>query len=253
MINLLLDDIEKPNWAEIKENQKSILNDYVLAVLMNNKEKLKLALSYMANDADRRNHDYLLEEFDIESEKLAERRIEEASAFINAYIINGLPSGKNAGTVERVFQEIIDNVKQADSDGVSLDKESIKTITLETIGKGLNSGYIDKTGVDWNLDRLTKDIGSHVYKETYFEASKLIDTELVKVYKFVNPRLACQKLEASGIIGIKPRSQMSEENQKYPNVWDAEHKYLEPDGHHGYNCRHVWHNIKSQVNRTNDL
>ncbi|MCW6681604.1 phage minor capsid protein [Aerococcaceae bacterium NML160702] len=147
------------------------------------------------------------------------------------------------GVVRRLYDEIIDAVKEQ-QDAVSDDLAVINGIIQSAVENGLNSGFKDKNGRIWKVRSVLPVIVRHLMNDVYSEVERKelarMRIELVRVGSFSNPREACAKLQASGIICIVPRNEASEHALQYPNIWDSEHAYLEAGGHRGVNCRHAW-------------
>ncbi|MCW6663946.1 phage minor capsid protein [Aerococcaceae bacterium NML190073] len=147
------------------------------------------------------------------------------------------------GIVRRLYDEIIDAIREQ-QDAVSDDLAVINGIIQNVVENGLNSGFVDKNGRIWKVRSVLPVIVRHLMNDVYSEVElrelARMRIELVRVGSFSNPREACAKLQASGIICIVPRNEASEHALQYPNIWDSEHAYLEAGGHRGINCRHAW-------------
>lgn len=254
MIELLKDDTDltKESWAAIKLDQARELNDYVISEL--------LAMDYQVIEAIKDDYDeaynligeHLFNEFG-EIAGSPDELLDGTIGFINRDVITPLySSSEQVGVVETAYKSIIDEVIKSDEQLTT----ALELAILYVLQDGLDSGFISKAGYRWKLDRTIGQINKHIYLDLYKREFRRLSeghTELVRVFEYVNPRDACVKLQNSGIIAIKPRSVLSEENQHYPNIWDVEHKYTEPSGHHGIHCRHSWHNINSQTDNSETL
>lgn len=174
---------------------------------------------------------------------------EEAMEYLNEFIIGSLViRSSKIGTVEEQYLNILDRIEEAGTEA------DIAKIVKEELELGLKSGYKDQSGYQWAMDRYALRVEEHLIVDIINSTllTFMIDTgrELVRVPKFSDPRDACSGLQSgSGIICVVPRSEASENAQRFPNIYDPEHKYGSPDGHHGINCRHTWMAVDNLTNQ----
>lgn len=253
MINLLKPKSDNQTIEEYLvevEKERKELNTYVLRLLINQRDEIQALVFQEHRQALKLINDHIEAEWgksDDETEFDSRSRIEKVIEVINLYILTTLISTTSRkGTAERKFDDILKEVRTLD------DIEEVPKVIEKHLEKGIDSGYQDISGLIWRIPRQIKAIVDHLYNDTFNEVLihelERREIELVRVDLFDNPRDACRKLQDSGIICIVPREKASEQSQKYPNIWDSEHLYGHPAGHHGINCRHVWHNVSSNTN-----
>lgn len=240
-------------WKEEKLSYIPDLNTFTIDALVMNNHQVMQALQSEYNEAYRLISEHMEEQFGLLLEQNDEQ-LQQTIDYINRDIIRSLYSARNRkGVVQQTYEQIIDEVVKSDESDLAT---ALKVVLIATLSNGLDSGFKQVNGITWKMDRTASQISKHIFQEMYNNAYKQLqnsDVEVVKVFKYVKPRDACRKLQESGVIGIKPRHVMSAKNQIYPNVWDVEHHFLEPGGHHGIHCRHTWHSVKANKDNTNKL
>lgn len=259
MIDMLRYDGESTieEWANDRRERFSELNSFVITTLGYNNRRVVQGVQDAIADAEQLIAEHIQEEWGYEDTQLnSEEQTEQAINFLNENIQRSLISVfPNKGTVEQLYNRIIDLALEDDSTNEI--EEVLYAIMLSELGEGLYTGYVQSDGIRWRLDRYVNEVEKYMYNGIFEQA--LSDTlrfygvELVKVFKYANPREACEELQKSGVICIVPRNEASEEARQYPNVHDPQHRYLEPGGHHGINCRHAWHHMEAQENKASKL
>lgn len=255
MIRLL--QVEKgqsvDEWKEEKLGYVADLNTFTIDALVMNNHQVMQAVQSEYDEAYRLISEHMQEQFNLAVEQ-DDEQLQLTIDYINRDIIRSLYSTRNRkGIVQKTYEQIIDDVIESDEDDL---ETALEVVLIATLSNGLDSGFKQINGVTWKMDRTVSQISKHIFQELYknaYEQLQKSDIELVRVFKYAKPRDACRKLQESGIIGIKPRHTMSIQNQVYPNVWDAEHHFLEPAGHSGRNCRHAWHSINAHKDNTDKL
>lgn len=234
-------------WASNKLDAANEVVEFVINVLINNRSSIQSAVQSDIQSAFERIQEHMQLEFGIEIE-MDEEHEAQVLEYLNRDVIRALPE-----TVEDTYLSVVEHVQESEITGDTTLDEVIGTIILADLRKGLKSGFFQSDGQQWNLDRLASHIEKRIYWDQYnhaWEHLRFVGVEVVRVHEFERPRDACVDLQISGIISIKPRSELSEGSQEFPNIWDPIHKYMEIDGHHGIHCRHAWHHVDSTENRT---
>lgn len=255
IVNLLKDGKSDPDtWFKLHRHDGDKVNDYALSLFVAYKYQIQKAVKDAYRDAELKANEHMLIEFgQTNIEHDTDKKVNDTLKLLNAYILYGLVNGRRKGTIVRDFDKLLkDTRNQANLSGKSLE-EVLSTNIKSTYSSGLKSKYRDKKGNEWNLDRYALAVFNMIYQETYTNAQRQVTNQLAKVFKYPNPRPACMGLEASGIISIVPRSQLKDEYQGYANIYDPEHDYGSPGGHHGIHCRHVWHGVESTQDRSTSL
>lgn len=259
MIDILRYDGELTieEWADDRREKFSELNAFVITTLGYNNRKVVRGVENAIAEAEQLIGEHIQEEWGFdETQYDSTEDAEQAISFLNKNIQRSLISVfPRIGTVEQLYNRVIDLALEDDSDDDI--EEVLHAIMLTELSQGLHTGFVQSDGIRWRLDRYVNEVEKYMYQGVFEKALsntlKFYGVELVKVFKYVNPRDACEELQNSGIICIVPRSEASEEARQYPNIHDPQHKYLEPDGHSGINCRHAWHHLEAQENKASKL
>lgn len=231
-------------WAEVKKKEYEEINSLLLSLLMLNKQRITDVILNNTEKSYKEIESYVLDQWG--EGQLPERTDEaerKAIDFINTFILASLISVENRlGAVERQYLRVINRVLQTAKSDL---ETSVKQAIQEEYELGLISGYVDRGGHEWALDRYVQNIQEHqtldIWEAVLVAGLAVRNVELVQIPIFSDPRQACSGLQiGNGIICVVPRHRASAEAQLYPNIYDAEHRYGAPDGHHGINCRHIW-------------
>lgn len=259
MIDILRYDGEETieEWIEKREEQLAELNTFVISALGYNNHRVQESIKEAVNQAEQSIADHIEEEWGFTNVEFdTVENVQKATDFLNQNIQRSLISVyPRVGTVEQLFNKIMDLVKQEQATDEL--EEVIHAILITELGQGLQSGFIQSDGIQWRLDRYINAVEKHIFHDIFEEAiAKVLKkngVELVRVFKYARPRDACVELQESGIICIVPREHASEKALRYPNIHDPQHMYLDPAGHSGINCRHAWHHMDAEQNKAPKL
>lgn len=261
IIKLLIErfkyDDEETVDEYLKKRQRYDLNAEIIAILLSQRDRLSSSLLAVIERAEERIDEHIAEQWgDGEIEHDTQQYIDQATEMMNTFVILALlDSGQRLGTVHQLYNEVLSEIKKTPIEPDTSIKDVIHVIVASKLQGGLSSGFVTQNNHQWKLDRYVMQIMRHAimgtYNDTLVRELDKRNIELVQVESFAEPRDACAALQASGIICIVPRYRAQLENLAYPNIHDAEHMYREPGGHHGYNCRHVWHRMGNYNLRNN--
>lgn len=252
IIDRLLDTDDLTEWHKIHSQDSQEVNEFVALLLSQFSNQMTRSVEDTILLAESLANEHYLREFKTELNHDTERKIDETIEYLNVFVIRGLLTDSRAyGTVEHSYKAIVKDVaEQVIKDDIELE-EAIKAQVMLKFDKGLLSGYFDNIGRQWRLDRYVMEVLNMCFQKTYRESEEQLNVELVKIFQFPNPRHECTELQESGIICIVPKSQASLKALQYPNIYD--HAYLEPHGHRGINCRHIWHSLEAENNYSDIL
>lgn len=244
------DIIEQMKKLALEQKDSEELEQVILLVILRYRDYIRQAILDTYDDAVRRITEHVLEQWGIEVD--IEYDASQTAENINLFVLSALIStGGQQSEAVSMYERIVAHAKQADDYA-----EEVIILMMRHLDKGFMSSFVeqrkDKT-VRWAIDRYVNQLEKHIYQDIYndaqIKATKQAQVELVRVDTFPEPRNACTKLQASGVICIVPRSQASPESLEYPNIHDPEHRYMELGGHHGRdgNCRHAWHSLDGKL------
>lgn len=215
------------------------LNEYALMILNYYRVEVRDSIIFAYDDAERLINEHVAEQWGVEVAH--DNNPQESVDYINLYVIPALVgTPDNPSEVMKAYDRVVDEARKAD-DYMTM----VKNLLYVELFNGFESLYEDKRYI-WRMDRYVNEVEKRIYQniitQSQEKAVEMTNSELVWVDNFNNPRSACAELQVSGWICVVPRNMASAESQRYPNIWDSQHRYRQPDGHSGINCRHVWHN-----------
>lgn len=150
-----------------------------------------------------------------------------------------------AGQITKAYQSIIEETTaKALSGQISINQALSETMTKWS-DAGLKSGFIDRGGNQWSLQRYADTVIRTTVNRTYNRArtDRMQDYnyEFVLVNAYPDARPACSQIQG-GVCSMNEVSSRPE----YPSIYDF--GYGEPDGIRGINCRHILYPFDPDVN-----
>lgn len=246
-------------WLKKKEGRADEIEKIALGVLTSNRQRVMESVIEDYSEAEQLIAEHVKAEWGIEyEEEDPTAYLQETLDYLNENIIRSLCTAEGSpGIVVGTYEKILEQVRETDKKSEDEVLTVIGAIIYAQLENGFYSGFYQSDGLQWRMDRYIQQIDKHIYQDTYNRVMRRLlygyGVELVKVYQFANPREACEELQQSGIICIVPRDEASEEALEYPNIHDSKHKTGQPDGHRGINCRHLWHSLDGEEDRTQKL
>ena len=240
-LQLKPDESIQEQLLKLREETADI-DDLVLRFLRRLSNEVDTELSNYIQQTHALTEEYIREQWEIdEVADHREQRYQETVEYLNAYVFGGLVTYQNnTGAIVQQYLRIIDDALEAQT------QAEVNEAIYREFDLGLNSGYSDRLGRVWRLDRylvhLAKQTGVMTINSTVKDTINQYGIEVVTIPIFGDPRPACEGLQnsAGGLICIVPRNEASEFAHRLPNIWDSGHRFMQPDGHHGINCRHAW-------------
>ena len=173
-------------------------------------------------------------DIDIVLESYVSQTFREFDNFINQTLIT---STFGNGTTARTYQRIIEETTAKMLTGT----KNINQVVTETIvrwqDKGLASGFVDKGGNVWSVERYARNAITSTVNRTYNElrTSRMdeYDVHTVLVSSLPDPRDICSKIQGEVVSMRQPH----EDTQGYRSIYD--YGYGTPGGIRGNNCRHL--------------
>jgi|SRR5690625_450003 len=156
---------------------------------------------------------------------------------INAYVQESLiTSNLGTGTVAQTYRNIVNEAaSRAIAGKISIDRAITETVT-KWARKGILTGFVDRGGNVWGLERyaetLIRATVKDVYNEVTFHRMSEYGTDLALMSSLSDPREACSHIQGKVIFTKEPGLNTTQ----YPSIYD--YGYGEPWGTLGINCRH---------------
>src|SRR5690625_2752764 len=154
------------------------------------------------------------------------------NALINETLIT---TNYGQGTVARMYRSIInETVSKVLAGDITVNKAVAETV-IKWSEKGLSSGFVDKGGNTWSLQRYAdasvRTTVNNIYNDLTTDRMQEYGTDLVLVSSLPDPREACSRIQGNVASLSNPSS-----NPKYPSIYDF--GFGEAWGLRGVNCRH---------------
>lgn len=156
---------------------------------------------------------------------------------INAYVQESLiTSNLGTGTVAQTYRNIVNEAaSRAIAGKISIDRAITETVT-KWARKGILTGFVDRGGNVWGLERyaetLIRATVKDVYNEVTFHRMSEYGTDLALMSSLSDPREACSHIQGKVVFTKEPGLNTTQ----YPSIYD--YGYGEPWGTLGINCRH---------------
>ena len=168
----------------------------------------------------------------------------QANVQLNDYVNQTLVSGNlGYGSATQAYIDVLNRTTALYSTGIMTEKQALEKAVQELAQKGLSSGFVDKGGNQWSVDRYVRTTLRTTMAKTMDEVRKERMDEygmnLVVVTSHVGARVACSRIQGN-VVDLRPMEQLPPDS-KYKSIFDPYWKadYLEPHGHHGINCMHL--------------
>jgi len=169
------------------------------------------------------------------------------NVFINETLIT---TNYGEGTVARMYRRIVEEaVSRVLTGDITINKAVAETV-IKWAERGIQSGFVDRGGRIWSLDRYAeatiRSTVNTLYNELTINRMKEYGTDLVLVSSLPDPREACSHIQGKVASLSYPSS-----NPKYPSVY--EFGYGEPWGLRGVNCRHRFYAWFEGISENNQV
>jgi len=231
------DDIFR--WQVEKMNQLNLINDESIKLLSKStgraEKEIKKAIKNAGIDTikgvDKElkgTHKKLRTSSQIDSilESYVNQIFTEFDNFVNSTLIDS-----NTGAVADVYKKIINDTTAKVATGLNTVDEGIVSTVNEWMHKGLKTGFVDKGGNIWSLQRYARTTirttVNRVYNDMRIKRMEEYDVDLVLVTSLPDPREACSHIQ--GQVASTRESALN--NSKYPSIY--EFGYGEPWGLRG--------------------
>lgn len=152
------------------------------------------------------------------------------------------------GTVANMYRKVIEETTAKVLAGTKTINQAVTETMVDWSNKGLRTGFVDKGGNVWGLERYAESVirstANTVYNDLRMERMQEYGVNLVLVSSLPDPREACSHIQ--GKVAMLEESSV---DSKYPSVYDF--GYGEPWGLRGINCRHMFFPFIEGLNENN--
>lgn len=156
---------------------------------------------------------------------------------INAYIQESLiTTNLGTGTVARTYRNIVNEATSRVLTGEITINQAVVETAVKWSRKGLATGFVDRGGNVWGLERYAETLIRATVKDVYNEITlnrmSEYGTDLALMSSLGDPREACSHIQ--GKVVYTKESELN--TTQYPSIYD--YGYGRPEGTLGINCRH---------------
>lgn len=181
-------------------------------------------------------------------ESFVRQAYREYNNFVNQSLIT---TTFGQGTVTDMYRRIIETTTGKVLAGTKTVNQAVTETIVEWGNKGLRTGFIDKGGHTWSLERYAESVirttTNNVYNDLRMERMQEYGLDLVLVSSLPDPREACSHIQGKVATLKRPE----ENDTKYPSVY--EFGYGEAWGIRGVNCRHQFFPFIEGINENNQI
>lgn len=155
------------------------------------------------------------------------------------------------GTVANMYRKVIEETTAKVLAGTKTINQAVTETMVDWSNKGLRTGFVDKGGNVWGLERYAESVirstTNNVYNDLRMERMEEYGLDLVLVSSLSDPREACSHIQGKVATLKRPE----DNDTKYPSVYDF--GYGEPWGLRGINCRHQYFPFVEGINENNQI
>src|SRR5699024_1355394 len=154
-----------------------------------------------------------------------------------------IASSFGMGTATQAYVDVLNRSTALYATGIYTEKEALEKAVQELAQKGLQSGFVDRAGRQWSVDRYVRTVLRTTMSNTMDEVRKErmdeYNIHLVVVTSHMGAREACTRIQGN-VVDLRPMEELPP-NSKYRSIYDPYWKadYKEPHAHHGINCMHL--------------
>lgn len=183
---------------------------------------------------------------DLRLEAFVSQTFREYNNYVNQTLIT---TNFGMGSATAAYQKIIEETAAKAISGQLSINQALSETMVKWSDAGLKSGFIDKGGNQWGLQRYAETVlrstVNRTYNETRTARMNEYDYEFVLVNSYSNARPACAMIQG-GVVSMNEVSSRPE----YPSIYQF--GYGQPDGIRGINCRHILYPFDPDININNE-
>src|SRR5699024_360328 len=148
-----------------------------------------------------------------------------------------ITSSFGMGTATQAYVDVLNRSTALYATGIYTENEALEKAVQELAQKGLRSGFVDRAGRQWSVDRYVRTVLRTTMSNTMDEVRKErmdeYNIHLVVVTSHMGAREACTRIQGN-VVDLRPMEELPP-NSKYRSIYDPywQADYKEPHGHHG--------------------
>ncbi len=168
-------------------------------------------------------------------ESYVNQTFRELNNYVNQTLIT---TNYGEGSAMKLYRKIIEETTGKVLAGTTTFHKAVAETTVKWANSGVMTGFIDRGGNPWSLERyistVIKSTVNRTYNDLRMSRMSEYDVNTVVVTTVPDPRNICSQIQGK-VASILP---IDENDTGYPSVY--EFGYGEPSGIRGINCRHMF-------------
>ena len=139
----------------------------------------------------------------------------------------------------KAYRQILTESTTATVTGLMTHEDAIQAAMYRVVDKGLPTTLIDKAGRNWSIEGYTRMVVNttvnRAFNEVRLQRMKDFDMHLALMSSHPNSRPACAPIQGHVVNLVSPSD--PDFDPHYDSIFN--HRYGEPSGTQGINCRHI--------------
>jgi len=180
-------------------------------------------------------------------ESYVNQTFRELNNYVNQTLIT---TNFGQGTVTDMYRKIIEETTGKVIAGTKTFDKAVTETTIKWADRGIGTGFVDRGGNVWGLERYVRTVINSTFNRTYREAriSRMDDYDIntVLITSLPDPREACSQIQGK----VASTLPMAQNDTGYPSIY--EFGYGDAGGIFGINCRHSMIPFIPGVNTNNE-
>lgn len=186
-------------------------------------------------------------EIDRVMESYVNQTFRELDNYVNQTLVT---TNYGQGTVTDMYRKIVEETTGKVIAGTTTFHKAVTETTVKWANTGITTGFIDRGGNAWSLERYVSMVIHSTFNRAYREAriSRMdeYDIHTVLITSLPDPREICAQIQGK----VASTLPVDENDTGYPSIY--EFGYGDPGGLFGINCRHSMVPFIPGVNENNE-
>lgn len=183
---------------------------------------------------------------DMRMQGLVNQTFRELDNYVNQSLVT---TNFGTGAVTRAYQSIVEETTVKVLSGHQTVNKAITETIIKWRNKGLETGFIDRGGNTWSLQRyadtVIRSTINNTYNQVRTERMDDYNLEFVLVSSLPDAREECSRIQGK----VASKNRISSDS-RYPSIYDF--GYGTPGGLRGVNCRHQFFVFVPGVSENNE-
>lgn len=166
-------------------------------------------------------------------ESLVNQTFREMNNFVNQSLVT---TNYGTGTVTDAYRKIVEETTGKVLSGTKTVNKALSETVIKWGEQGINTGFIDRGGNNWTLERYAQQVirstVNRTYRDTHLSRMADYDVHTAIMTSLPDPREVCSHIQGH-VVSTKP---IAENETEYESIYS--YGYGTPAGTLGANCRH---------------